>query len=337
VDTENFSELRRAFLSAIPRSAALASVLAMTTSLDVSAQEIADPEAERFWKGDIRRPSQVYAAQRVAMAGPSHQPVFAYYDESAGRLVPQASIDPNDLPKDGTTNVSFRVIRFRPSTNTAKEYAQAESGTLRIDIKQTEPLAPLPEALAWTAIASLLKENGSTPPPLDQLTIDPGQKWGLLQKVPITNGLGFWSWNFFLKRRVTTWDRVMAFFRRVNREVVPLLGLPGIAVTALALLDEVFGRLQAESASTWLFKSVDTPVYTTQQGKSLIGSGLPLKTGIYVLVPSSALSELGKIASSVIIRDGYIVPRDAGDFDYIDAAARVMPAVDYMTVYVNVS
>ena len=297
-----------------------------------------DQSVINFWTNEVRRPSENLAHGVTAMGGPAYQPAFVRY-KAAGQFDASSQIDGSDLPSSGQVNIKLHVERFRPSTSSKNLFANAQSGSLRLDVKQTTPLPDLPEALAWTAVAAFLPKANSTQfGDLKDLTFDPGVSWGQLQQVPLTNGLGFWSWNFFLKPKDSLLGKMMALFRQADSVVFPLLGLPGMALTALNAVDKLIGYLQARDQSNWLFKSVDTPIVATKQGQQSLGQGgIILKTGHYLIIPQDQLATFGGVRQTLDLQDGYLVKTGTDSFQLATNAATQIPDVDYLSVYVDVS
>src|SRR5579864_2472954 len=175
-----------------------------------------DQSVVNFWTSEVRKPSENFAQGIVAMGGPAYQPAFVHY-KSAGQFEASSQIDSTDIPDKGQVNIKLHVERFRPSSASKSLFANTQSGSLRLDLKQTIPLPDLPEALAWTAVAAFLpKANSNQFGDLKDLTFDPGVSCGQLQQVPLTNGLGFWSWNFFLKPRDSFLGKMMTLFRKAD-------------------------------------------------------------------------------------------------------------------------
>jgi hypothetical protein len=297
-----------------------------------------DQSVINFWISDVRKPSENFAHGIVAMGGPAYQPAFVRY-KSAGQFEASSQIDSNAIPDKGQVNIKLHVERFRPSTASKNLFANTQSGSLRLDLKQTSPLPELPEALAWTAVAAFLpKANSSQFGDLKDLTFDPGVSWGQLQQVPLTNGLGFWSWNFFLKPKDSFLGKMMTLFRQANTAVFPLLGLPGMALTALRAVDKLMGYLQARDQSNWLFKSVDTPIVATKEGMQRLGQGgIVLKTGHYLIIPQDQLAIFGAVRQNLDLQDGYLVKTGTDAFQLAANASTQIPDVDYLSVYVDVA
>ena len=89
-----------------------------------------------------------------------------------------------------------------------------------------------------------LKMRRENCPILKNLQFDPGKSWGQIQQVPLTNGLGFWTMNFFMKKKEGFWGDFLDFAKKISGMLTPvyaLLGLPAIAATALTQVDKVMG------------------------------------------------------------------------------------------------
>jgi hypothetical protein len=307
-----------------------------------------DPGVLDFWMNRVRSPYDDFKLGLESKGNPpSPQPqdsTFVFPSPSKG-LVPAGTLSPDDFkdfPASGDMDVEVHVERFRPSPSDAASLANLASGTLRIDVKQVTPLPGLPEALAWTAMATLAsKQKGQAVPTLDTPKFDPGTAWGMFQKVPLTAGLGFWSWNFFMKKREGFWGQFLdVLFATVKpvEPILPLLGIPGIAVSGLKFLDQFVGALQAQGDSTWMFRGLDVPVCATKE--SFNGAGAPgankllLTTGSYIVIPEVSVSKLDK---NFEIQQGLIVPPKTPPLQIFDAAKTILPTVSYMTISVVVS
>jgi hypothetical protein len=299
-----------------------------------------------FWHAKVRSPYDDFVANRQSQAVVAPDPAdstFLFLSETKG-LTPAALLDATDIPNfpdKGDVSVSVHVDRFRPSAADRSALANLQSGTLRIDVKQVKPLPGLPEALAWTAMATLASKNPHQKiPTLDNVKFDPGTVWGQFQTVPLTGGLGFWSWNFFMKRREGFWGQLLnQLFSTIGtvQPLLPLLGLPGIAVSGLKYIDDILGGIQAQGDSAWMFRGLDIAVCATKQSLDDAGAKgatkLPLTSGNYVVFPQDKVAQLD---SNLVIMDGYLVPRNTAPLKVYEAAANVLPNVSYMTVSVGV-
>jgi hypothetical protein len=331
---------RRDVLQAGGGAASLAAALEIFAGTNASAATPAstaiDQDTLKFWSSEASKPYTNFKKGLHPAGGPSYVPDFIYYDQAKNVFQPSGAITDTDLPPKGSVDVNVRVQRVRPSSTSAALFQKAQSGTLRIDLKQTASMPGLPEALAWSAIAALVPTAAKSLPDLKDLTFDPGTSWGKLQKIPLSNGLGFWNWNFFLTKQESPWGRLVSAFRTAQ-PIFPLLGMPGIAITALEAVDKVLGWWQAQDSSDWLFKSVDSPVYATKEGKDALGfGGLALKKGQYLVIPKDQRMTFGNASDSLELQDGYLVAKNTKPFDWPDNASKQIPSVDYLSLYVDV-
>jgi hypothetical protein len=118
-----------------------------------------------FWTSNVRSPYEDFVAGVQSKgAEPPPQPkdsTFLFPSATKG-LVPAGTLDTSDInnfPADGDQDVTVHVERFRASPEDQASLVNLQSGTLRIDVKQVTPLPGLPEALAWTAMATLASRD----------------------------------------------------------------------------------------------------------------------------------------------------------------------------------
>jgi hypothetical protein len=295
-----------------------------------------DEETLEFWSKSVREPAVLYS-EGLAPKDPSiSNPVFLYYSEQKGfRPTYDTELDP--LPASGNMQVLLRVERFRPAVNDREQLGNLQQGSLRIDLQQTKPLPNLVEALAWSAVAAFLPEASGKLPPLQNLEFDPGVAWGRLQTVPIPDGLAFWSWNFFVQQKDSAWSKYFRLLKPIADVVVPFLGLPAIAVSALSQVDRLMGVIQATDKTKWLLKSTATPVYGTKAAGEEIGnSGIALRTGRYLILPRDRVSDFGKEVDKLkFMPEGLVVPKNTRDLDVYKASDEFMPDLRYLSVYVK--
>jgi hypothetical protein len=303
-----------------------------------------------FWTSKVRSPYEDFLAgvrSKGVEIPQARDSTFLFPSASKG-LVPAGTLETSDIdkfPQDGDKDVTVHVERFRPSPADKATLASLQSGTLRIDVKQVTPLPGLPEALAWTAMATLAsRDKKQTIPNLDNVKFDPGTLWGQFQKIPLTDGLGFWSWNFFIKKREGFWGQLLdILFKTLDtvQPLLPILGLPGIAVSGLKYVDQIVGGIQAQGQSQWLFRGLDIAVCTTKKSFDAAGASgarkLPLTNGSYVIMPEDSVAQVEK---DWVIKDGLLVHSAAAAKDpngiYADAKT-ILPDVSYMTISVTVS
>jgi hypothetical protein len=293
-----------------------------------------DQESFDFWTQDVRNPEAASAGSRGL--GNAARASFVYHDQQRG-FVTGSDIGDDGLADAGDLDIVVNVDHVRPSVKDQTRFANLEGASLRIDLQQSTPLPSLKERLAWTAIAGFLPENKRLPA-LKEMSFDPGTTWGKLQTVPLPNGGGRWTWNFFLQRRKGRWMQLLDAIRRARGLLVPIfgIGLPAIAATALSTVDSLVAEITKDERTEWLFQSPDVYFYATKRARdSFEGSKLRLKRGMYVIMPSDQLSVFSKQQSGLMIKDGLIVPKNTPAMEVEAVAKDTVKEITYLTVGVT--
>jgi hypothetical protein len=320
--------------SAIPVLSGTRHSLGTSSPLESEPQTgAADQSTFDFWTQDIRDPE---TNGRTRGLGAAPRASFVYYDERNG-FQTGSDIPDDGLPDAGDLDVLVNVDHIRPSAADQTRFANLEAGSLRIDVAQNAPLRSLSERLAWTAIAGFLPENKKLPE-LKEMTFDPKSAWGQLQTVPLPEGGGRWTWNFFLQRKESGWMRLLDMIRRNKGLLIPIfgLGLPAIAITALKTVDSMVAQITKDARTEWLFQSADVYFYATKRARDAIeGSKLRLRKGMYVIMPSDKLAAFGKVQHTLAIKDGLIVPKNTSAFEVEAAAKSTIADITYLTVGVT--
>lgn len=140
----------------------------------------------------------------------------------------------------------------------------------------------------------------------------------------------------FMKKREGFWGILLdQLFKTLDtvQPLLPLLGLPGIAVSGLKYVDQVLGAVQAQGQSQWMFKGLDVAVCATTSSFNAAGGNgarkLVLTNGNYVVIPENAV---GKLNNNLVIQDGLLVPPGTAPLQIYDAAKTILPDVSYMTI-----
>jgi hypothetical protein len=317
-----------------------------------------DESVLRYWNSQVRQPYWDFKSDQTPKGAKPPQPedsTFVFYSEATG-FVLASGLDPTNLksedptktfPKSGDVNVEVHVDRFRPAGQDLSSLNTLGTGTLRIDLAQTNKLPELPEALAWTAMATLIagvKGKGGTPltdPNKDNMqAFNPGTAWGQFQSVPLTGGLGFWTWNFFMKRRQGFWKQLLDQMFQIlhtSEPYLPLLGIPGIAVSGLTYIDKILGAIQAQGDSQWIFQGLDSAVCATEESITKAGgkdaAKVVLTDGTYLIVKNSTVSHL----KDLVIQNGLVVPKGTKELDVFDAAKSTLKDQTYLSISVAVT
>lgn len=332
---------RRAFMNSALALSSLSITPTLLSGPDESVPTSESPtppingEILDFWTNRVRQPSLRLRQGIRTKGADTKQPddaAFLFFDQAANRFVLPTHVDTTGMTESGDVDLQVAVKRFRPSDAHRAKLAQFQSGSLRIDVSQVDKLPGIPEALAWSAITALLAGRSGTMPLAEKVKFDIGASGNTFQDLRLPGGKGFWSWNFFAKSRTGFWGRLLAFLGAAGKEVIPLLTLPVVSITALKAIDQLLGYVQAEGDTTWLFKSIETPLYCTKAAKTHMPDGaLPLHDGTYVVASEDNVSKF----ADLVEMNGLIVPKNTPDLQVFDAAKDVLKDVTYVTVAVK--
>jgi hypothetical protein len=316
-------------------------------------QKVSDGSVSQFWTEEVRKVSSFRPSMNYIKSSPksysvsetvdvSRAPVFLYYKGGGEGFVVANDLQEKDFPDfqdKGDMSVGLVVQRIKLSERDQYYFRNLRSGSLRIDLQQATPLPSLAEALAWSSVAALFPDRQGRIPQLPTMRFDPGTTWGKFMTIPLPKGQGLWTWNFFVQEKESFWHKAAGLLRKANELVVPVLGLPAIAITALKQFDKFFGYLQTrEAQANWLFQSQDVPVVVTKEARQRwFESAMPLVKGQYVVVPQSDLSAFGEGMQNYELVNGLVVPRGTRRTDVVEAALSTAPGVTYMSIEVAVT
>jgi hypothetical protein len=362
-------ERRELLQSALPLGAAFFLEAGLKSLAAESGAETPafDQDTYNFWTSEVTEASQAFKehGRLVSRRGLNlpNEAVFLYYSKETGFA--RAASTGNDTPLSrsllpkGNASLLLSVDAVRPSADYMKKIYDQKNGSLRIDLKQALPLEVLSETLNWSAIASLIP--GKQPfGSYREITFDPKSTWGQAKKVPLTGGIGFWSWNFCTQPKPSIWSQVMGALggrsgsstdssdagRNGDLELGSAkkkkttagggmlgLGFPAIAQTALDGLNQLFGSMLAHGSpkSEWIIHSADTPLLATQEARQRYpGHAVSLNSTAYVVVPADQTEVL--LSGKYELNNGAIVPVGTKERELDRMARETLPDVSYIAL-----
>jgi hypothetical protein len=361
---------RNLLLSALPLSAAL--FLEAGLQPLVAESEMEEPSFDQdtydFWTSQVREPSQGFAehgriVSHRGLALPN-EAEFLFYSTETGFV--RAASTETDTPvsksllEKGDASLLLSVDTVRPSNANMQKILDQKNGSLRIDLKQAIPLQQLSETLNWSAIASLLP--GEQPfSGYHEIAFDPKSTWGQAKKVPLSGGIGFWSWNFSTQQKPSIWTQVMGIIngnsllgssstdtpggakggsgapsggkKAKAASTILGIGLPSIAKTALEAFNGLFGSMLAKGGNKneWIIHNADTPLLATQDARQKHpGHAVALRSGAYLVLEAEHSQQL--LSGKYQLHDGVVVPVDTKEADLDDAAKSTLPEVSYIAL-----
>lgn len=353
-------------LGASPLLAPLAH--ACTEELAAAQDQEVDRSTLDFWTSQVRRPSQEFAETGRLPSAPtgSHFAAqnpdaaqstaeYLYYSQDTGfvRATDTTANNPlfGQLLDKGDAAVLFSVDTIRPSDPHMKILLEAKNGSVRIDMKQAKPLPDLFETLNWSAIASLFPNSEYSG--YHDLQFDPKTTWGPNKKVPLPQGIGFWSWNFCTQPKPSFWMQAMGLlFTQMKGKgssvgsaikssigsnatgigkLVLGLGFPAIASTALDALDNIFASMISTKKTEWILRNADTPLIATKDARqSNPGRAVALRSGSYVIVPEAKADAI--LSGKYELMNGYLVPPNTDPNQLSDAAKNTLKDTSYIAL-----
>jgi hypothetical protein len=337
--------------------------------LPASQGEVKDEEIDqatlRFWTQEVRQPMRGKASAPAAQesqpdeTGPTpfgrkrdqtslpssqflsssdlnYEPVFFFHDPVAG-FQKASLLSPDRLPRKSDMELGIQILECRPSVEAHARIAKLETGSLRIDMQQAMALPHLDEPLAWSALAGLFGGSKNQGTQKLSMNFDLGNTWGKTRRLALPGGVGFWTWNFFLKEKESPWGKLLLFVRQFSPLAGPfLVGLPAIGQTALKQVDQILGHIQAMKSSRWVFQSRDIELYGTREAKDRVGPrALQLRTGQYILVPMYRSDRFQEVMPKMKLVDGRLVPKNTPASKLVAAAEENLPELTYMTLHVT--
>ncbi len=301
---------------------------------------------EMYWKslyagGAVRGHSKTPKEER--------DPRIVHYSDKSGlRWV--EDIKPTELPSfDEDAVVTMELSAFRPGKGDSSRLAKVKFAQLHLSCQRvsgSEFLGPI----VWAALATLFTDKASKLPSEQSLN------WGALtgnqnaaqaqaksngpklSHMVLNQGAGHLSVNITSTPTNSPLHKLLGAIVTGAKIMSPLLGFPGITVSALQSFYDFYGKVEQANPENFLLNSAQRDVAVTQQGSdnSLISANaMRLISGDYVFVPRSQESDFQKNMDRLIVQNGYVVERNAKGTpdDRIDQA---IETVTYVTVNVKV-
>jgi len=320
------------------------------------AQEINpdhDAEAYDFWSGFLGKDANPVVAHKgrergapQQPAGSELQPYFLHYGPEGFKNA--AELDASGLISEGDVNVSLNTSTIRISPQDQETFNHLQNAQIRLDVAQKNGILPELEAMAYTLVSGMLSSNGGTSHSpkaassegkgkssgskssggksgsgsIQSIAVDSDAAWQKMQNVILPGGEGRWALNLEAQKK----DSFMyKFLRTVMSNVgqfAPVVGLPGIAVSALQSFNVLYGAMHAQPVA--IIKSNPMRMFATKQ--ALQGTGAPgavtgimLKSGTYILIPAKQLPDPSQLKDLTVMQGRIVPPKTS--IDELDSAA----------------
>ena len=343
----------------------------MTTLSDPSiAQDINpdfDSKAYDFWSGFLSSDAEPIVRPTRGRGGESNvQPVFWHFNDKDG-FKNAAALDTSKLIGQGDVIVSVNTSAIKIAPQDQSTFDRLQNAQIRVDVAQKSAILPsVIEPLAYTFISGMKsskakpKSTSSTSgsssksrsssksstssksSSVQSIGVSDDPTWQKMQNIILPGGQGRWALNLEAQKKDSLFHKIIQNIIGGLGQFAPLIGLPGIAMTALQSFNALYGAIHASPVQ--IIKSNPQRVFATQDAIQKTGSpgsvsGLILKSGTYVLIPANRAPASDELKNLHVIQ-GRVVPqevkREAQGPDVDAAAADTLPGVTYVTFEIEV-
>jgi len=341
-----------------------------------NAQEINpdfDSKAYDFWSGFLSSDVEPITHPTRGRGGESNvQPVFWHFNDKDG-FRNAAALDSNKLITQGDVVVSLNTSAIKIAPQDQSTFDRLQNAQIRVDVAQKNAIIPsVIEPLAYTFVSGMLssktapKPKGSTAGAssksgstaksgsssksgstgksnsVQSVSVADDPTWQKMQNIILPSGQGRWALNVEAQKKDSLFHKILQTIIGGLGQFAPMIGLPGIAMSALQSFNALYGAIHALPVQ--VIKSNPQRVFATQDALQKTGSpesvsGLMLKSGTYVLIPANRAPAADQLKNLHVIQ-GRVVPqevkRETQGPDVDAAAADTLPGVTYVSFEVEV-
>jgi len=290
----------------------------------------------------------------VAAVGPSRggtpeedqeaekQPVFLHYSSESGFNYAQ-NLDASKLTPEGDVIVSLNTSTLKVSADDQETFHKYKNAQVRVDVSQAHRVLPFMEQMSYALVAGMHAAEptklGKPAPSVQALSIESDPTWASMQQIPLPNGEGRWALNLEAQRAESALSHFITNMLRVAGEFAPVLGLPGVALSAINSFNGLYNSLRAMPVA--IFRGNPVRVFATREALAKTGSpgsvtGMLLQSGTYILIDAKRCPVLDDL-KPYTVRQGRIVPPSTSPTELDEAAADTLPNVTYATFDVEVT
>jgi hypothetical protein len=274
-----------------------------------------------------------------------------------------AQLDTGKLVERGDVMVSVNTSVVKVGDDDQKTFERLQNAQLRVDVAQKTSIIPLIEAMAYTVVGAM--QSTKTPPAksaasskssssisakkpstatVQNISISSDATWQKMQSIPLPGGEGRWALNLEAQKKDSLFCKILQNLVKEGGMFAPMIGLPGIAMSALNSFNNLYGALHAEPVS--IIKSNPVRVFATQEALESTGAtpsemgAILLQPGTYVLMSAAQAPTDDQLKNLTLVQSRIVPTSDAkltGD-DLDEAAANVdtLKNVTYVTFDVQV-
>jgi hypothetical protein len=317
-----------------------------------------DAQAFGFWNDFLKNEAEPIVGTNGQVRG-SHarsdvQPVFMHFGPQG--FTNAAELDAEKLIPEGDVSVSMNTSTLKIADQDLETFRQLQNAQIRVDVVQKTSIIPAIEAMAYTVIGAMdtsesdeLNKKSPTSTAataakkrvqsIQNINLGSDSAWQKMQNVLLPKGEGRWALNLEAQRKDSLFCKVLRNMVTISGQFAPVMGLPGVAVSALQSFNALYGALHSRPVT--IIEAPPTRIFATQQAYQNTGSpgatsGLLLQSGTYILFPLKQLPPAQEL-SKLTITQGRVVPLKTAQQDLNEAAASTLKDVTYVTFDVEVS
>lgn len=320
-----------------------------------------DAKSYNFWNGFLENQADPIVTSGGQQRGGNGinsenetQPVFMHYGKEGFRNA--AELDATQLVTQGDVSVSMNTSAIKMAAKDAETLKKLQNAQVRVDVIQKQAVIPILEAMAYTVVAAMrvsqmeasaLKQPPPKPgtasasskiPLVQSVNVSSDAAWQKMQNIPLPAGEGRWTLNLEAQRKESLFAQILQNVVKEAGMFAPVVGLPGIALSALQSFNNLYGALHSQPVS--IIKAPPLRVFATQEAVERTGapgsvSGILLQSGTYLLIPANQLPS-DDAWKSLTVLQGRVVPTGTKSTDVDEAAESTLTDVTYASFDVEV-
>jgi hypothetical protein len=278
------------------------------------------------------------------------QPVFLHYGPDGFQNA--AELSPGKMVEQGDVVVSVNTSTVKVGTSDQRTFERVQNAQLRVDLAQKRGIIPWVEAMAYTVVAAMRTVEAGMPQPrgskrkaaptVQNVTLSSDAAWQKMQHVPLPSGEGRWALNLEAQKKDSLFCSVLRDLIKQTGLFSPMIGLPGITMSALQSFNNLYGILHSKPVH--IIQSNPVRVFATQEAVQKTGAsgssvtGIKLQSGTYILMPAGQMPPLDQL-KKLTVKQGRVVPPEASlqELDEAAADAEQLKDVTYVTFDIEVT
>jgi hypothetical protein len=143
-----------------------------------------------------------------------------------------------------------------------------------------------------------------------------------MQNIILPGGEGRWALNLEAQKKDSLMYKVLQSVVKDTGQFAPVVGFPGIALSALQSFNILYGAMHSRPVS--IIKSNPLRVFATQEALQRTGApgavtGIMLKSGTYILIPANQAPGLDQLKNLTVMQGRIVPPKTP--VNQLDAAA----------------